>query len=179
MMDSRVEDVEGLEGNVRGIQVLSVGLSDAESGMRDIDSGDVGLGKTQGEGDGNAAAAGTNIEDAESFRPAVCLSREDPLTEGFSFGTGDEHTGLYMKRTAAEIGGTQDILYRLTGGDARQDGVKSFPLIGAELSEATTDNVGKRQAKTHVKYPPHEGSRLALWIERRQPLPKGHILRHS
>ena len=74
-----------------------------------VDGFDFGVGQVVGEGEGDATAAGADVDEA-GIGVVGEGALEDGVDELFGFGAGDEGAGVCVELEAVEVGGADDVL---------------------------------------------------------------------
>ena len=95
--------------------MFNVGAGDRKGGGGNVGGADLGGGRVGGEGEGEAAGAGAEIEGLWRFPGGRHGKQKLPgeFGEGFSFGAGDEDSGRDGEFESAKGDGAGDVLQRL------------------------------------------------------------------
>jgi len=143
------EDDPGFE-----LKALSVAVCDGEADGGRVNGGDLGGGMMDGEGDREAAAAGSPVEDLGCGG----IGREMGVEPGpglfgeqFRFGAWDEDGAVDLQFDAAKGGGTENVLERFTlaaaldgGPDAVEGGcIQKSVELQVELESGDAKGVGE------------------------------------
>jgi hypothetical protein len=115
-----------------------------ESGGGDVGCGDAGGGEMRGEGEGYGSGAGADVEYAERGRCGWLRGDgvEDGFDEELGFGAGDEGVGGDAEGEAVEVLYAGEVLERLVGGSAEDEGVEGCEVVRAELGAGVGEEPG-------------------------------------
>ena len=95
-----------------------------------LDGVDAGVGTTAGDGEGERARAGAQVDDQR--RRDVGDLLQAPLEEDLGLGARDEHAGPDGDLGGAEDGGAEDVLQRFPGGAPRDEGLQRLDDVGVD-----------------------------------------------
>jgi hypothetical protein len=142
----RFEQVGGDESDAAG-EVVADGVrgGNFERGGRDIDRRDAGIGQVVGECDGDGTGTGADVEDVErrcGIEFFLLHFGQDGFDEVFGFGARDENGRRDVQGEAVELLPSGDVLDRLAGEAASDQGVEGG-LLG-EREDAVGVGVQRR-----------------------------------
>ncbi len=142
-----------------GHQLAGVLAGYGEGLVADVPGVYRGVGQEAGQHDGDAAAAGTDIEDRGLVFRLGVIARHQAY-QLFGFGPWNKHRGRYLEGKAAEFGRADDVLNGFVAVESRHNSVP----VGLDL------RVGNRAVDHHVHAPQaqimlqkHEGNGLGFF----------------
>jgi len=138
------EEIGLEEGDAVGeVVACGVVLGDGEGRGVEVRGSDVGRGELGGEGEGNGARAGADVEYAGLAESRVGgYPAEDGFDEELGFGTGDEGVAGDLEHEAEELLVAGEVLDGFFGGAAGDEGAVGQEERGGELGVGVGDEPG-------------------------------------